>query len=188
MRYADLPDETLIKLTDQGNKEALSALYDKHGGRVYCLALKLLADKESAEEVAQDTFVKVWQRASSYSQEKGQFSSWLLSVAHHRAIDELRRRRRTRTDANLPEERAALVRDPDPDPVDQVLSQERSNLVRDALGQLPDAQREVIALAYFKGLTQTEIAERLKTPLGTVKTRMRLALQKLKPLLAMADA
>jgi len=172
-------DEALIRQVAKGDREALAALYDRYAKRVFSMALRLAQDDREAEEITQEVFITLWQRASTYQSNRGRFSSWLLGIAHHRAVDELRRRGRRPPALQLDEEREvtpAHAQEGPPDVKDD--SQERS--VRRALDQLPQEQRQAITLAYFGGLTQAEIASTLNTPLGTVKTRMRLGLKKMR--------
>lgn len=167
--------------------EAFEALYDRYAGPSYSLALRILGDRGSAEEVVQDTFVAVWQRAETYNARYGRLYSWLLRITRNRAIDELRRRRPAgasqRTGPRDPEE----VRDQGPGPAeleaDAARISELRSIVSEALGSLPGDQREVLEMAYLRGLSQREISEYTGVPLGTVKTRTRLALKKLRRVL-----
>ena len=162
---------------------ALEALYDRHSRPVFSLALKILGDREVVEEVVQEVFLRLWTRAAGYDPQRGKLSSWLLTITHHRAIDELRRRR-SQPETDGLQEQLAAVEDPDADPSRSLAQVEEREAVQHALAQLPEAQRRPIALAYYGGLTQVEIAQRLREPLGTIKTRMRLGMQKLRVSLA----
>ena len=173
----------MLALIVRQNRDALEALYDRYAGAVYSLAMRLLRDSGAAEEVTQDVFFKVWGRASSYHAERGRVPAWLFSIAHHRTIDELRRQRRERERvqqgvdlSNKPSESY--------DPMEYATSQFERGQVKDALHTLRPEQREIVVLAYFGGLTHSEISKHLGQPLGTVKTRMRLALKKLREVLA----
>ena len=180
MPLTGLPDEKLVALVAKADKEALAVLYDKYVRLVFSLAVKILQDKELAEEVTQETFLLLWRRANSYQPHRGKFSSWLLSIAHNRVIDELRRLRRSREVQGGEELRYPEPNDETLDAIEQVEREARSQTVREAIAQLSASQQQVLNLAYFQGLTQVEVAEKLSIPLGTVKTRMRLGLQKLK--------
>ncbi len=175
-------DEELLKYIAQGDEEALVTLYDRYGRLVYSLAYQVLQDHQLAEEVTQDVFTRVWQAATSFDPKKSRFTTWLTSITRNRAIDILRRRRvRGLTGPGEAELNTAITR------ADERLSPEyhlEALAVREALRQLPPDQRQVIELAYFNGMTQREIAEHLNIPLGTVKTRMRLAMMKLRHLLS----
>ncbi len=177
-----LTDEELIALVVHNESWALAELYDRYARLVFSLALKILNDRSSAEEMLQEVFAKVWRGARDFAPERGKFSSWLIGITQHQCIDELRRRRvrpvtASTDDAPLTE----LAGDDDPAEA-AAYSFERAR-VRDALAQIPTEQRVVIELAYFEGLTHQEIAARCREPLGTVKTRVRLGMQKLKELL-----
>ncbi len=174
-------DEELLKRIALGDEDALVTLYDRYGRLVYSLAYQVLQDHQLAEEVTQDVFTRVWQAAASFDPTKSRFTTWLTSITRNRAIDILRRRRvRGLTGPGEAELNTAITR------ADERLSPEyhlEALAVREALRQLPPDQRQVVELAYFNGMTQREIAEHLSIPLGTVKTRMRLAMMKLRHLL-----
>lgn len=178
-----LSDETLITQVAAGDSHALEQLYSRYGRVVYGLALRMLSSAEQAEDIVQETFWRVWRRAATFQSGSGQFAPWLFGIARNLCIDELRRRQ-SRPALN-PVEDQVLTAIPDPQPaIDELTWEtERRRLITVALGELPPDQRQVIELAYFAGLSQREIAEQLANPLGTVKTRVRLALQKLKGLL-----
>ncbi len=163
------------------SRDALTEFYARHSGAVYSLALRMLRDPGAAEEVAQDAFMSVWRRADSYRGNRGSPTSWLLSIAHHRAIDEIRRRSRRDRHASTREvETVDVPSDESTDPVRYAAARGDRDAIDEALGTLRPEQRAVVELAYFGGLTHTEIAERLGQPLGTVKTRMRLAIRGLR--------
>jgi RNA polymerase sigma-70 factor (ECF subfamily) len=162
-----------------GDADALADLYDRHAARVYSLALRIVRDAGDAEDVVQEVFAQAWRQASRYTASRGAVTAWLLTLARSRAIDRLRARR-ARPEAQGADTAATELADLAP-PVDwQYLSAEQIRLVRAALEQLPFLQRVAIELAYFDGLTHVEIAARLEEPLGTVKTRIRSALTKLR--------
>jgi RNA polymerase sigma-70 factor (ECF subfamily) len=176
-------DKRLLERIVERDLDALGALYDRYSNGVYALAMQVLRDSGAAEEVAQDVFHNVWRRASSYHPDRDKVTSWLFSIAHHRTIDELRRRRREREHVqhgvdidNRPSEGRG-------DPVEYTTLRFEGGRIKEALGVLRTEQREVVMLAYYGGFTHSEIAARLDQPLGTVKTRMRLALKKLREVL-----
>ena len=165
---------------------ALSVLYDRYSRLVYSLAMRIVGERTLAEEITMDAFVSVWRSASSFAEERGRFITWLMSVTRHRAIDELRRLS-VRPEGNSVELTDAL-KVAQPDPLDEVVDvRRRRDLVRTVLATLPSPQREALELAYFRGMTQQEIAEKTGTPLGTVKTRMRLGMLKMRDELRRLD-
>ena len=180
-----IADDQLVLRVESGDPSALETLYERYVRQCFGLALRMLDDAALAEEVVQEVFTKLWVRPGSYSSQKGKFVSWLLSLVHHRCIDELRRRSRTEVPLDDPVTGSLLDTqvDPDPDVGDQVVIKEQQQVVRAALGQISDSQRQVLELAYYRGLSQSEIAARLNQPLGTVKTRMRQGLKNLRTLL-----
>jgi len=158
-----------------GQIGGLETLYDRYHAVAYALALRITAETGMAEDIVQDSFLGLWRNAGRYAEEKGSVKGWLLAIVRHRAIDAMRRRRNgvalaDETQELLP---AALTL---PDVWPEVAGRLDAEGIRHALGHLPGAQREVIEMAYFEGLTQTEIAARTQAPLGTVKSRMRLGL------------
>ncbi len=182
--YAALSDQELLSLIVEQKREALEALYDRFSGPVFSLATHMLRDPGAAEEVTQDAFFKVWRRASSYRPDRGKVTAWLFSIAHHRVIDEVRRRkRREQTHVSQDVELLDRPADDSSDPVRYAMLQMKRGELKEALDVLRPEQREIVLLAYYGGLTHSEIANRLQQPLGTVKTRMRLALKKLRVVL-----
>jgi RNA polymerase sigma-70 factor (ECF subfamily) len=181
--YAQLDDATLVRLLVQQDVHALEALYTRYSPPIFSLALKILGDRGVVEEVVQEVFLRLWTRAVGYDPQRGKLLSWLLTITHHRAIDELRRRR-SQPETDGLEAQLAAVEDTDADPSRSLTQVEEREAVRHALAQLPEAQRRPLELAYYGGLTQVEIARLLHEPLGTVKTRMRLGMQKLRVSLA----
>lgn len=183
MEYTPLPDQDLVARIAQGDREALGLIYDRYARVIYSVSFRLLGDRGAAEEITQDVFLSLWLRAGTYQTDKGKFSTWLFSIAHNRAVDALRRRRRegTPTPIDTPDMERIAANGPDPAQQSAIMTDRR--LVQQALVKLPDPQREVLVMAYYQGLTQVEIANRLSAPLGTVKTRMRLGLLKLKEML-----
>jgi RNA polymerase sigma-70 factor (ECF subfamily) len=166
-----------------GDADALGELYDRHARAVYSLARRILHDPADAEDVVQDVFAQAWRQASRYSATRGVVAAWLLMLARSRAIDRLRARRTRPVEVSDNRPAAELV-DTGPPAEWQALSAEQAARVRAALAELPVLQRVAIELAYFEGCTQAEIAARLEQPLGTVKTRIRVALMKLREVLA----
>jgi len=158
-------------------------LYDRHARPVYSLALRILQDQGEAEDIVQDVFSQAWRQAANYDPSRGAVAAWLFTLARSRAIDRLRARR-ARPEQAVDDRQAANVVDPRVPADLQLLSAEQVGQVRAALEALPVLQRVAIELAYYEGLTHIEIAARLEQPLGTVKTRIRLALGKLRDVLA----
>jgi len=167
-------DRAIMAAVAAGELGALDRLYEQHGAMAYSIALRITGDPATAEDVVQDAFIGAWRNASRYAGERGSVRTWLLSIVHHRAIDAVRRRRAS---SALPEPEGPL---PEaltlPDAWSDVEARLDGAAVRTALAAIPVAQREVIELAYFGGLTQAEIASQLAVPLGTVKSRIRLGL------------
>lgn len=179
------PGADLIQRMARGDRQALAPFYDRYARLVYSLILRIVRDREEANDVLQEVFWEAWQAAEAYDPSRGSPEAWLVTRARSRAIDRVRRvRRRSETfAAPLDESLAAGTADPAPDAAERAADRTR---VASALERLPEAQREVVELAYWGGLTQTEIAERLKQPLGTVKTRIRLGLERLRELIGPA--
>jgi RNA polymerase sigma-70 factor (ECF subfamily) len=175
-----------MTLTAEGNQSAFSTLYDRSSPRVYGLALRILGDQAAAEEVTLDVFLQVWQKASGFDPSRGSAVAWLLTIARGRAIDRLRAGQveRHRMDSVDSLDSFADLADERQDPEMITVLNERERLVREALSRLSHAQRESLLLAYFYGLSHFEIAARLGIPPGTVKTRIRLGMQKLREWLA----
>jgi RNA polymerase sigma-70 factor (ECF subfamily) len=179
--YQELEDEQLISRIALGEKAALEALYTRYAAAVYSLVMFMLKQEALAEEVTQDIFLNIWLKASSYRADRGEARAWVMSITHHKSVDAIRSRRRA----------LAMTEHLDPEALESIPSRQvptdeeaERNLERErilkALAQLPPAQREVIMLAYFDGYSQSEIAAKLQQPLGTIKTRVRLAMQKLR--------
>jgi len=167
-------DEALLERLAAGPDErALSDLYDRYQAQMYGLAMRITRDPALAQDAVQEAFVGVWRYAARYAVGRSSVRTWMLSIAHHRAIDIVRRRRPTTT---LPEIETAEPALTTPDVWPEVARALDRDSVASAMASLPDPQREAIQLAYFEGLTQVEIAERTATPLGTVKSRVRLGL------------
>ncbi len=176
---AHLSDEALVALAARSEQLALAELYDRFGRPAYGLALRILRDEALAEDAVQEAFLALWRTAARFVPERGKASTWILTLVHRRAVDLVRREEHRRADA--------LEHAPEPESLDTVeeeawlrLQRER---VQDALRKLPDQQREAIELAYYGGFTQSELAERLGQPLGTIKSRMFMGLGRLRELL-----
>ncbi len=172
----------LIRRMAEGDRDAFTRFYDRHARQVFPLIARIVRDPFDAGDVLQEVFWEAWQSAASYDPGRGTPEAWIFTRARTRAIDRVRavRRRGETFVAPVDEGMAAAAADPGGDAAERA---EDRDLVLGGLGRLPDAQREVLALAYYGGLTQTEIAERLKQPLGTVKTRIRLGLERLREVL-----
>lgn len=164
-------DAALIARVGDGDGGALEAVYDRYGRQAFALARRILADEQLAQDVVQEVFLTIWRNPARYDGQRGGLGSWLLAMTHHKSVDQVRReenqrRRRVELDAASGEE------SDDPEVPEEVWKTLRSERVRNALGDLPVAQREALVLAYFGGHTQREIAGLTGVPLGTVKTRM----------------
>jgi RNA polymerase sigma-70 factor (ECF subfamily) len=172
-----------------GNASALAEVYDRHVSVVYSLALRIVGEEGEAEDVVQEVFAQAWRQAGRYDAGRGSVVAWLLIMTRTRAIDRLRARQ-SRPDRATVSDDVFLERlvAPVQDPAVHMAAEQDAVRVRRALGELPLLQRVAIELAFFEGLTQQEIAERLEQPLGTVKTRIRLGLMKLREALTGADA
>ncbi|MGC1377055.1 MAG: sigma-70 family RNA polymerase sigma factor [Anaerolineales bacterium] len=170
-------DNELVAKVAKGDERAFLALYDRHSSHVYALALRILRDPILAEEVTQDTFLKLWSRARLYLAERGTLLVWLLTITHRTALDRLRleARRPILSDGNDPEELWQNIPEQDTS-----TDESRWRSIYFAVGSLSPEHRQVIELAYYQGMSQSEIAETLGWPLGTVKTRLRAAMQQLR--------
>lgn len=178
LNYTQFSDEELVVMVLQGRAEALEALYDRYAGLSYYLALRILGDRGAAEEVVQDAFVTLWRKAGTYDPVYGRLYSWLLRIVRNRAIDELRRQRSPVRNSRVyrPDSESLA----DPSEAEAIRATELRSVVGGAMEELPSDQREVLEMAYLEGLSQREISEYTGVPLGTVKTRTRLALKKLR--------
>jgi RNA polymerase sigma-70 factor (ECF subfamily) len=176
--YLRLADEDLMVLVGGGDADAFAALYDRHSRSAYGLAHKLTGEKQAAEDLAQDAFLKVWRSADRYRPERGSARAWILSVVRNQGIDQLRASASRRRMQEKIE--AAAPRYEPSEAFAQAWGDFRLGRVREALDALPPLQQQVLELAHFSGLTHLEIAERLQLPPGTVKGRLRLGLGKLR--------
>ena len=181
-----LADEDLLTLVERGDAEAFEVIYDRHSRVAFSLAFRLLGDRQSAEDLVQDAFLAVWRGAASYSASRGSVRNWMLSILHNRGVNRLRTlgAMSRRQDAL---EQVELRRPDEPDAATLGIERAIAGTVREELGTLPDEQHEVLKLAYYGGFTHHEIAEMLKLPLGTVKSRMRLGLERLRRGLGAAE-
>ena len=177
---AHLSDEALVALVARGDEGALAELYDRVGRVAYSLAHRILRDDRLAEDAVQEAFLGVWRTAAGFRAERAKASTWILTHVHRRAVDIVRREERRRTEPLDDERRDAATSESAESAAWLGFERER---VQDALRQLPDAQREAIELAYYGGYSQSELAERLGMPLGTIKSRMFAGLTRLRELL-----
>ena len=177
---AQRDDERLIRMIAQSREDALAQLYDRYSYLVFSIALAIVDDRSTAEEITLDVFVRVWQKSGSYRADRAKVRTWLTHIARHHAIDVLRRRSTRLASYTIRWDEvssSATLSAQDPQELTE-LSQRREH-VRAAISRLPEDQKQALVLAYYGGLTQLEIAEALKQPVGTIKTRLRLAMQKL---------
>lgn len=178
-------DRALIRAVAVGSGDAVAELYDAYGATVYGLALRILGQPDLAEDTVQDVFAQAWRDAARYDAARSTVAGWLVMLTRTRAIDRLRARR-ARPDLSAPVETSAVepVSSRDRTPEDATMAAETAQTVRGALGLLPDSLRQLIELAYYEGLSHSEIAARTGMPLGTVKTRLRHAMGTLRSALA----
>lgn len=184
MQPGQLDTELLSAVAQQRDPDALARLYDLYGGQAYGLTLRIVGDPGTAEEVVQEAFFRVWRSAASYSLDRGSVRNWVLSIVHNQAIDKLRRlksKQRLDTQLELAEETLQ-----GPDVWGEVAADLERQRIGQALSALPSEQRATIELAYFGGYSHSEIANLLRIPLGTVKGRLRLGMDKLRNLLSEA--
>ena len=176
-----IPDADLLRAVAQGDEESLAAIYDRYRTILFGLLFRILGNRAEAEDILQEVFVQVWQRARDFDENRGKAFTWLVTLARSRAIDRLRSLgSRSRTIEAATKESADAVGDA----IEDAINNERGEVVRAALKELPEEQRAALLMAYFDGFSQSEIAERTNTPLGTVKTRMRTGMTKLREVLA----
>ena len=184
MEYSTLKDDTLVKLAASAHQDALGELYNRYSRLVFSLALNIVGDHAAAEEITLDVFTRVWEKADTYRPKQAKVSTWLTSIARHRSIDVLRRQ------GSRPEQHSVGWAEVSPDEVPSTdgpehateLALERQR-IQAAIAELPLDQKQALALAYFMGYSHREIAEALDQPLGTIKTRIRLAMHKLRQVL-----
>jgi RNA polymerase sigma-70 factor (ECF subfamily) len=179
-----LPDlATLVRSMAEGHQEALARLYDETASMVNGLLLRILAHPQDAEEVLLDVFMKAWKYAASYSEKRGSVQAWLLIMARNSAIDRIRAKKAQPATLSFEPEAFPEPVSADATPEEASVIEERRRRVQRVLNKLPREQREVVVLSFFGGLTHAELAERLGEPLGTVKSRVRMGLHKLRGLL-----
>jgi RNA polymerase sigma-70 factor, ECF subfamily len=177
-RYLMLADEDLISLVGDEDPEAFAALYDRHSKASYSLGYRIMGERQAAEDLVQEVFLKVWRSAPSYRAERGSVRTWILSIVHHRGIDQLRAtasRQRTKDRFE-----ASAQKSQPSEAFAETWRNSQRDQVREALKTLPPEQLKILELAYFSGFTHVEIAQMLELPLGTVKGRMRLGLKKMR--------
>ena len=185
-QYLILTDEDLISLVEAGDADAFATLYDRHSQAAFSLAYRMMGERQAAEDLAQDAFLKVWRGASSYRAERGSVRTWILSIVHNRGIDKLRsqasrRKTQERVEASAPRSQPSEA-------FAETWRNSQRDQVREALNTLPAEQLKILELAYFSGYTHVEISELLGLPLGTVKGRMRLGLKKIRDYFESRDA
>src|SRR5215207_549025 len=177
-QYLILADEDLISLVEAGDAEAFATLYDRHSRSAFSLAYRKMGDRQAAEDLAQDAFIKVWKNASSYRAERGSVRTWILSIVHNRGIDQLRstasrKRTQEKIEASAPSSQPSEA-------YSETWRNSRRDQVREALKSLPAEQLKILELAYFSGYTHVQISRLLSIPLGTVNGRIRLGLEKMR--------
>jgi RNA polymerase sigma-70 factor, ECF subfamily len=178
----DADDAVLTAMVADGSAAALEVLYTRYGRVVLAFATRMMGDRQSGEELVQEVFVKAWRQARSYSPERGSYITWLLSITHNLSIDEIRKRNR-RPQKAVSADPVLLMANVKDDAISVELSAEMTELrtlMIAAMATLPAQQREAVELAFYRGLTQREVAETLNEPLGTIKTRIRLGMKKLR--------
>jgi RNA polymerase sigma factor (sigma-70 family) len=178
---SDLSDADLVRAAATGDDRALAQLYDRFGSLAYGLALRVLRDRSLAEDAVQDAFLAAWRGAARFDPERGAVRAWLLTLVHRRAVDLVRREER-QPDAVADPQPAAVAAGAD----DDAATRDERTRVQAALAQLPDAERSLLELAYYGGFTQSQLAERLDEPLGTIKSRMFSGLRRLRTILSEA--
>jgi RNA polymerase sigma factor (sigma-70 family) len=178
--HAHLSDEALVALVARGDEDALAELYDRVSRIAYGLALRVLRDERHAEDAVQEAFLQVWRSAATFRAERAKASTWILTLVHRRAVDLVRREERRQADPLTEDTELAQASEPTEEAAWLRFERER---VQSALRQLPDVQREALELAYYGGFSQSELAERLGVPLGTIKSRMFAGLARLRELL-----
>jgi RNA polymerase sigma-70 factor (ECF subfamily) len=184
--FRDLADEDLMQLVQRAEASAFEVVYDRHCGAAFSLAYRMCGARQLAEDVVQEAFLSIWRSGARYDRRRGSVRTWILGITHHRAIDALRRgvvQDRHRASDEGIEERFEATDRTDV----EVARREEALEVRGALDVLPDEQRRAIELAYYGGFTQSEIAEMLGVPIGTVKGRMRLGMEKMRDRLEPAE-
>lgn len=187
MRLKTLSDQVLLQQVAEGNREAFAELYDRHSGQLWGIAIKILQDRQQAADALQDVFIRIWKNAASFQSIRGAPLVWMCYICRNRCIDLLRARAAHPEKHGLEDETFECLKDPEADPAEEADNTLLRQKVRRAMATLPPAQQVIIDMAYCQGFSQSQIAERLELPVGTVKSRMRLAMEKLRILLASAD-
>ncbi len=177
-QYTILGDEDLMSLMEGGDEEAFAALYDRHSRAAYSLSYRMMGDRQAAEDLTQEAFLKVWRSAGGYRSERGSVRTWILSIAHNRGIDQIRssasrRRTQDRVEQSAPRSQPSEA-------FAETWRNRQREQIREALNTLPEDQLKILELAYFSGYTHVEISNLMDLPLGTVKGRMRLGLKKIR--------
>ncbi|MBA2618129.1 MAG: sigma-70 family RNA polymerase sigma factor [Rubrobacter sp.] len=177
-QYTILGDEDLMSLMEGGDEEAFAALYDRHSRAAYSLSYRMMGDRQAAEDLTQDAFLKVWRAAGGYRSDRGSVRTWILSIAHNRGIDQIRssasrRRTQDRVEQSAPRSQPSEA-------FAETWRNRQREQIREALNTLPEDQLKILELAYFSGYTHVEISNLMDLPLGTVKGRMRLGLKKIR--------
>ena len=181
MDFSKFDDKTLMKLIGKAQEDALRELYDRYNRLVYSMAVNAVGENTLAEEITQDVFLRIWNKAETYSPKKGKVITWVSSITRYRAIDAIRSQQVRPEGHSVAWDIEGSLDNPDPLNVEErVETTQRQQRVRHAVAQLPEEQRQALTYAYFQGYTHREIAEVLGEPLGTIKTRIRLAMQKLR--------
>jgi RNA polymerase sigma-70 factor (ECF subfamily) len=181
-----LADEELMAVVDRKDPAAFEVLYDRHGGAAFSLAYRIVGDRTTAEDVAQEAFLSIWRSNARFDRARGSVRSWVLGVVRNRAIDALRRGGAQAPRLDADDDGVLEARPAEERTEGEALRRETAGEIKAALGELPEDQSQVIQLAYFGGFSHSEIAEMLGMPLGTVKGRMRLGLEKIRVRLAEA--
>jgi RNA polymerase sigma-70 factor (ECF subfamily) len=183
-RAERLADEELMPLIGEKDPEAFEVFYDRHGGVAYSLAYRIVGEKAAAEDVTQEAFISIWRSGARFDRARGSVRSWMLSIVRNRAIDALRSRAGKAPKLSFDDDAVLEQRPSEEFTDDEAMRRETATEIRGALGELPGEQSKVIELAYFGGFSQSEISRMLGVPLGTVKGRMRLGLEKIRGELA----
>lgn len=181
MDFSAFDDQTLIEYVVEGQADALSALYERYSRLVYSLARHITGDDGHAEEITLDVFTRVWEKAGTYQGDLARVNTWITSLARNRSIDVLRREKARPEGSSIGLDRVDYdLHSRQPNPESAAVSAFHQRRVRQAIAELPDEQRRALSLAYYGGYSHQQIADKLSLPLGTVKTRIRLAMQKLR--------
>lgn len=185
LNLEELEDGSLARMVSSGSAEALEVLYNRYSRAVMSFGTRMLGDRQSGEELVQEVFLKAWRQSRNYSADRGSYITWLLSITHNLAIDEIRKRNRRPQRADSADPVLLLLNQSDQSPGTEASAElnELRTVIVGAINTLPDAQRRAVELAFYRGLTQREIAAELQEPLGTIKTRIRLGMRKLRDFL-----